>query len=72
MEEEDGCVSNETRSLSVSIGINGDFFSENDWLNVCDAAFGTIALVFLLACATSVDLLKTQRNSGQDWTKPLD
>ena len=29
----------------VSIGIDEEYFeSENDWLNECDAAFGTIAL----------------------------
>ena len=28
----------------VSIGIGKDCFSENDWLNKCDGAFGTIAM----------------------------
>ena len=28
----------------MSIGLDEDFFSETDWLNECDAAFGTIAL----------------------------
>ena len=55
----------------VSIGLGKDFFSENDWLNKCDGAFGTIKWVFLLACATSLDLLNTRRNSRQDWTETL-
>ena len=29
----------------VSIGLGEECFSENDWLNECDAYFGTIALV---------------------------
>ena len=28
----------------VSIGLSEECFSENDWLNECDASFGTIAL----------------------------
>ena len=33
------------RSLyGVSIGLDEEFFSENDWLNKCDAYFGRIAL----------------------------
>ena len=28
----------------MSIGLGEECFSENDWLNKCDAAFGTIAL----------------------------
>ena len=28
----------------MSIGLDEEFFSENDWLNECDAAFGTMTL----------------------------
>ena len=50
----------------VSIGLGEECFSENDWLNKCDGAFGTIAL------GLSPSLDKTRRNSGQDWTEPLE
>ena len=28
----------------VSIGLDEEFFSENDWMNECDAAFGIMTL----------------------------
>ena len=56
----------------VSIGLGKECFSEIDWLNKSDGAFGTIAMGLLLACAASLDLLKTRRNYGQDWIEPLE
>ena len=58
----------------VAIGLGEESYeSENDWMNECDAYFGTIALsLSLLSCATSLNMLNIQRISGQNWIEPLE
>ena len=50
----------------VSIGLSQEFFSENDWMNECDADFGTMAL----ALSLSLCYLKRFIEFPKDlWTK---
>ena len=57
----------------VSIGLSEESFkSENDWLNECDEAFGTIALALSPSLRYLSLSIEYQRNSRQDWTKPLE
>ena len=53
----------------VSIGIGKESYeNENDWLNDGDRSFEQYVCPFLLACATVLVLLNTQRIYGKNWT----
>ena len=58
----------------VSIGLGKESYdNENDWLNDGDAAFGAIGLSLSpIACATSLNLLNSQRICGQNWKETLE
>ena len=56
----------------VSIGLGEDFFNENDWLNECDVYFGTMTLALCPSLRYVSRSIEDQRNSGQDWTEPLE
>ena len=79
MEEEDDFISDETRSLSGVFGLDKECFSEIDYLNKSDGAFGTIAiglspsLCYLIrSIEDPKEFIETRRNSGQIWTEPLE
>ena len=72
MEEENDCISDETRSLSGVYSIVKECFSENYWLNKSDGAFGRIALGLSPSLRYLGRSIEDPRNTGQDWTEPLE